>query len=72
MDLAGGLDLEGVPERRHDERLWTEMLNTVEATVADWLQAGDELEGTYTWLVDEVGEITLRLRKRGASARRSL
>lgn len=65
LRTRGGIDLEVVPERRQDERLWTEMLDAMEATVADRLQAGDELEEIYTWFVDDVDRMTKRLRARG-------
>jgi predicted N-acetyltransferase YhbS len=65
LRTRGGLDLEVVPERRSDEGLWTEMLDAVEATVADRLRAGDELEEVYTWFVDDVERMTERLRVRG-------
>lgn len=65
LRTRGGLDLEVVPERRQDERLWTEMLDAVEAAVADRRRAGDELEEVYTWFVDDVERMTERLQARG-------
>ena len=65
LRTRGGLDLEVVPERRHDERLWMEMLDFVEAGVAGRLQAGDELESVYTWFVDDVDRMAKRLEGRG-------
>lgn len=65
LRTRGGLDLEVAPAKRQDERLWTEMLDAVDASVAGRLRAGDELEEVYTWFVDDVERMTERLRRRG-------
>lgn len=65
LRTRGGLDLEVTPERRQDERLWSEMLDSVEAAVTVRLRAGDELKEVYTWFVDDVEGMAARLQRRG-------
>lgn len=65
LRTRGGLDLEVAPAWREDEGLWAEMLDWVEAMVADRLRAGDELDQIYTWFTDDIERLTKRLGARG-------
>jgi len=54
-----------VSERRDDERLWSELLGSVEAIVHHRLRAGDELEEIYTWFTNDNLRMAARLEARG-------
>jgi predicted N-acetyltransferase YhbS len=65
LRTRGGFDTYVVPELRGDEGLWTEMLDSVEATVSARLRAGDGLEDLYTWFTDDDVQMAARLERRG-------
>ena len=65
LRTRGGFDTYVVPERRDEERLWTELLDSVDPIVNHRLRAGDELEEIYTWFTNDDLRMGPRLEARG-------